>query len=358
MAEQGARALQRLCAFQLCSGAAPALSVDHSGFMRVSRGVVSTSSKPPSRLFSVLATAPRRTRSAASSVAPSRPKSASDWAAPHHLERELPPAFLRSLGFGVYAQGDAVWTDQARAALCEKVADCVDVKRGSLVLAGLEDTVEAEGAWSHDVDCLLKAVPARLRFTSSHAPGPLLELRIVLAWSDGGSIQGAHKFSLQMDDWRLLGYGSRLEWLGDAERSRLCRALTLRLETRHGVPAFATHPSDVLVWPTPEHWCALPHLGTDLPSVDERIPRTAGSAWRTPPAHAPAVPKRSPAPARETEAGAAAASAAASLTAAGCRTRLQRGACPSSQPVSKPAPLPSSTHCGAGRPLPPAEGAR
>ena len=51
------------------------------------------------------------------SVAPER--SASDWAAPNHLERDLPPSFILALGFGEYCRGDAVWSARARAARCE-----------------------------------------------------------------------------------------------------------------------------------------------------------------------------------------------------------------------------------------------
>ena len=104
----------------------------------------------------------------------------------------------------------------------------------------------------------------------------------MLAWCDRHvpERRGSHSYSLQMSDWRLLGYGSRLEWLTDNERAKLCRALALRLETRHGVPVLCVHPSDRLVWPTPVSWCALPHDGVDLPSDKDRIPRTKGSDWR------------------------------------------------------------------------------
>ena len=204
-------------------------------------------------------------------------RSASDWAAPHHLERDLPPAFILKLGFEEYCRGQAAWSSSARAALCGSVADTVDVRRGQLVLMGLEDTVDEEAQWSCDVDCFVRDVPCRLRFTSCDQ-----ELRCVLAWCDRHvpERRGSHSYSLQMSDWRLLGYGSRLEWLTDNERAKLCRALALRLETRHGVPVLCVHPSDRLVWPTAVSWCALPHDGVDLPSDKDRIPRTKGSDWR------------------------------------------------------------------------------
>ena len=100
--------------------------------------------------------------------------------------------------------------------------------------------------WKQDVDCFLRDVPARLRFTSCQVDA-FLELRCILAWCDRHipEKRGAHSYSLQMKDWRFLGYGSRLEWLTDGERAKLCRALTLRLETRHGVPVLCVHPSEI-----------------------------------------------------------------------------------------------------------------
>ena len=204
-------------------------------------------------------------------------RSPSDWAAPNHLQRDLPSSYIRALGFDDYMNGDAAWSARARASLCEAVADTVDVRRGQLVLNGLQDAIDEESEWSCDVDCFVRDVPCRLRFTSCDQ-----ELRCVLAWCDRHvpERRGSHSYSLQMSDWRLLGYGSRLEWLTDNERAKLCRALALRLETRHGVPVLCVHPSDRLVWPTAVSWCALPHDGVDLPSDKDRIPRTKGSDWR------------------------------------------------------------------------------
>jgi hypothetical protein len=236
---------------------------------------------PVSRENSVSRPASRET-SRPSSAVPSHDgslepeRSPSDWAACSHLRRDLPSSYIRELGFEEYCRGDAVWSARARASLCEAVADTVDVRRGQLVLNGLEDSIDDECNWRCDVACFLRDVPCRLRFTTCDQ-----ELRVVLAWCDAHipEKRGKHSYSLQMDDWRFLGYGSRLEWLTDLERAKLCRALALRLETRHGVPVLCVHPSDVLVWPTAASWCALPHDGVDLPSPDHRIPRTKGSDW-------------------------------------------------------------------------------
>ena len=88
--------------------------------------------------------------------------------------------------------GDAAWSARARASLCGAVADTVDVRRGQLVLKGLEDTIDEECNWQQDVDGFVRDVPCRLRFTSC-----LPELRCVLAWCDYFCLSLSFKLAFQ-----------------------------------------------------------------------------------------------------------------------------------------------------------------
>ena len=126
----------------------------------------------------------------------------------------------------------------------------LDVVRGSLVFAGADRArsdelgLIAERKWSQDVYCHLKGVPTFLAFAAAPDDRCALELRCALSWRATGddSVRGVHEFALELRDWRDLGYGARLEWLDDAMRKFLCRALAMRLETRHGAPVFQGHP--------------------------------------------------------------------------------------------------------------------
>ena len=87
---------------------------------------------------------------------------------------------------------------------------------------------------------------------------------------DGTAPNGSHSYSLQNEHWRLLGYGSRLSG-SRIMNAKLCRALALRLETRHRAAA-RVHRS--IIWPTAVSWCCP--MMVDLPSDADR-PTNKGS---------------------------------------------------------------------------------
>ena len=222
---------------------------------------------------------------------PDEPRHANGlWAGAPFLRKRVPDQLVKELGFKPEVLGDRAWTDDSRARLCDAVAPRLDVCRGALVFArscGRTSTELAsvrERKWEQHVYCHLKDVPSFLTFRSVICPRGYLELVCALAWrADAGdgaeaAVRGEHAFTLELGDWAELGYGAHLEWLDDAERRFLCRALTMRLESRHGAPVFLVEKSKRVLWPTPESRCAFPpgDGAADVP-LEEPCARTGSS---------------------------------------------------------------------------------